>query len=361
MNIENVYSHLLCSYMKSLTTLTDPLYTPKENFNLYDKFWLKIISDNRDLPFIYLLTRIHVIVIVTGIMLFTPLLKDWVWWMVAIPYFYVSQFYYKGRFGLMFHCICHRKLFKKKYQWIHTYITWIVCPFFGHSPEGYFSHHMGMHHIENNMPEDTSCTMGYQRDSLKSFLLYFFRFITLGAKNTFFYLYYRKRKKLYERFSAGEILYYFFCIGMCFVNLKATLLVFVVPLFFCRLVSMLGNWTQHAFIDGEDPANAFKNSVNCINTSYNQMCWNDGYHVIHHLRPGMHYTDMPQEFLKQKDAFAENKAIVFDSLNYLHIFAYLLTGRYDKLAANLVNINEMFANDEEAIKLLKKRTQKISL
>lgn len=91
------------------------------------------------------------------------------------------------------------------------------------------------------------------------------------------------------------------------------------------------------------------------------MCWNDGYHVIHHLRPGMHYTEMPLEFLKRKDAFAENKAIVFDSLNYLHIFIYLLTDRYDKLAANLVNINGMFASEEEAIKLMRRRTQKISV
>ncbi|MEP7251399.1 MAG: fatty acid desaturase [Ginsengibacter sp.] len=345
--------------MKCLNDLTDPLYAPKKKFNLYDRFWLKIINDKRDLAFIYLLTWIHLIVMVTGVLLFTPFFKGWIWWAVAIPYFYISQFYYKGRFGLMFHCICHRKLFKKNFQWIHTYITWFVCPFFGHSPEGYFSHHLGMHHIENNMPDDTSCTMGYQRDSLKSFLLYFSRFITVGAKNTFLYLYYRRRKKLYARFTAGEVLYILFCIGMCFVNLKGTLLVCIIPLFFCRLVSMLGNWTQHAFVDKDDPSNAFKNSLNCINTSYNRICWNDGYHVIHHLRPGLHYTEMPLEFLKRKDAFAENKAIVFDSLNYLHIFVYLLTNRYDKLAANLVNINGMFESDEEAIQLMRKRTQKI--
>ena len=345
--------------MKCLNDLTDPLYIPKKNFTLYDRFWLKIINDKRDLVFIYLLTWIHVTVIVTGVLLFTPLFKGWIWWAVAIPYFYISQFYYKGRFGLMFHCICHRKLFKKNFQWMHTYITWVVCPFFGHSPEGYFSHHLGMHHIENNMPDDTSCTMGYQRDSLKSFLLYFSRFIMVGAKNTLLYLYFRKRKKLYERFTAGEVLYILFCIGMCFVNLKATLLVCIVPLFFCRLVSMLGNWTQHAFVDKDDPANAYKNSLNCINTSYNRICFNDGYHVIHHLRPGLHYTEMPLEFLKRKDAFAENKAIVFDSLNYLHIFVYLLTNRYDKLAANLVNINGMFASDEEAIQLMRQRTQRI--
>ena len=81
----------------------------------------------------------------------------------------------------MFHCICHRKCFKKPYQWIHSYITWIVCPLFGHAPEGYFSHHVGMHHIENNMEDDTSSTMAYQRDSVRDFLAYFFKFLFRGV------------------------------------------------------------------------------------------------------------------------------------------------------------------------------------
>jgi fatty acid desaturase len=346
--------------MKSLTTLTDPVYIPKEKFNWYERRWLSIMNDKRDLPFISLLTIIHLVVISSAIVLFTPLLKGIYWWCAAIPYFYVSQFYFKGRFGLMLHCICHRKCFKKPYQWIHTYITWIVCPFFGHAPEGYFSHHMGMHHIENNMPEDTSSTMGYQRDSLKDFLAYFGKFMLVGAKNTILYLYYRKRRKLYMRFTFGEYTYILFCIGMCFVNFKATMLIFIVPLLFARLVMMLGNWTQHSFIDSKDPSNAYTNSINCINTVYNQTCWNDGYHIIHHLRPGMHYTEMPAEFMTRIDDFAKNKAIVFDTIHYIHIFTYLLTKRYDKLADNLVNINGMFSSREEAIALMKERTKKIS-
>ena len=261
----------------------------------------------------------------------------------------------------MFHCICHRKLFKKPSQWLHTYITWFVCPFFGHAPEGYFSHHMGMHHIENNMPDDTSSTMGYQRDSLRGFLAYFFKFIFVGVINTIRYLFDRKRKKLYQRFTAGEYIYIAFCIAMCFINLKATLVIFIIPLLFARLVMMLGNWTQHSFIDAKDPENLYTSSINCINTIYNKTCWNDGYHIIHHLRPGMHYTEMPEEFLKRKDEFAANKAIVFDGIHYLHIFTWLLTKRYDKLADNLVNINgAIFQSKEEAIAVMKERTKKIN-
>jgi fatty acid desaturase len=346
--------------MKSLSKLSDPVYIPKERYSWYDRFWLRLMTDKRDLPFIYLLTKLHLFIISTAIILYTPLLTGWWWWAAAVPYFFFSQFYFKGRFGLMFHCLCHRKTFKKQYQWwLHKYITWIVCPFFGHAPEGYFSHHIGMHHIENNTEEDTSSTMAYQRDSLKDFLAYFFNFLFLGVKNTFLYLYYRKRKKLYTQLTVGEYVFIAFCIGMCFVNLKATLVVFVVPLLFARLVMMLGNWAQHSFIDGTNPENLYTNSINCINTKYNTVCWNDGYHIIHHLRPGMHYTEMPGEFLKRKDEFARNKAIVFDGIHYLHIFTFLLTKRYDKLAHNLVNINNMFASNEEAIMLLKERTRKI--
>jgi hypothetical protein len=68
---------------------------------------------------------------------------------------------------------------------------------------------------------------------------------------------------------------------------------------------------------------------------------------------------MPAEFLKRKDEFARNKAIVFDGIHYLHIFTYLLRKRYDKLADNLVNINNMFSSREEAISLMKDRTRKI--
>ena len=59
----------------------------------------------------------------------------------------------------MLHCISHRKPFKKNYTWLYNYIIWFVCPFFGHTPETYFVHHIGMHHVENNMPDDASSTL----------------------------------------------------------------------------------------------------------------------------------------------------------------------------------------------------------
>ncbi len=341
--------------MKALTVITDPVYTEPKEFSAYERFWLRYLNDKRDLPFIHLLTAIHILVIPVAILLYTPLLRGWYWWLVYVPYFYVSQMYFKGRFGLMLHCICHRKLFKKAYNWLFDYIIWIVCPFFGHTPETYFAHHMGMHHVENNMLDDASSTLRYQRDSLRDFIRYYLNFLFLGFRDTFMYFFSRKRKKFYMRLTAGEMSFFAFCIGMSFVNFHATLFIFIIPFLFARLVMMLGNWTQHAFVDLE---NLEDNTINCINTVYNKTCWNDGYHAVHHVRPALHYTEIPGEFLKNKDVFAKQKTLTFDGIHYLHLFVWLMTKRYDKMAKHVVNVNNMFANEEEAIALMKARTKK---
>lgn len=341
--------------MKTLSAITDPIYVPKEKYSWYDRFWLRYINDPRDLPFIYLLTAIHILVLPVAVILYTPLLEGWYWWLAYIPYFYISQMYFKGRFGLMLHCISHRKLFKKRYTWLYHWIIWGVCPFFGHTPETYFVHHMAMHHVENNMLDDASSTLPYNRDSIWGFTRYVLRFLFLGFRDTFMYLFSKKRKKFYVRLTFGEMSFFAFCIAMCFVNLQATLWVFIIPFVFARIVMMLGNWAQHAFIDPSDPE---ENTINCINTKYNKVCWNDGYHAVHHLRPALHYTEIPNEFLKNKDRFAEQKTFVFDGIHYLHIFVWLMTKRYDKLADNIVNINNTFSSRDEVIRLMKERTRK---
>ena len=235
------------------------------------------------------------------------------------------------------------------------YIIWVVCPFFGHTPETYFAHHMGMHHVENNMIDDASSTLPYQRDSFRGFLSYVGRFLILGFRDTFMYFFSRKRKKFYMRLTVGEMAFYLFCIGMSFVNFHATLFIFIIPFVFARIVMMLGNWTQHAFVDLE---NLEDNTINCINTKYNQACWNDGYHAVHHVRPALHYTEIPGEFLKNKEFFVKQKTLTFDGIHYLHIFLWLMTKRYDKLAKHVVNVDNMFSSEEEVIALMKERTKK---
>lgn len=343
--------------MRQLPVLTDPVFQRKDQYTAFDRFWLNMIRDERDLPFIYLTLQISFTMIPLGIALY--FIDGWLWWAVAVVYFLLNNFRFKGPFGLMLHCTSHRTWFKKEYSAFNLYLPWIVGPFFGQSPETYYSHHIHMHHAENNLPDDLSTTMFYQRDSFKDWLKYFGVFFFDGVRSLAVYFFRRNRTRLMNKVWSGEVIFIAFCILMSFVSFKATFWTFVLPFLISRVIMMLGNWTQHAFIDLDDPGNPFKNSITCINVHYNHKCWNDGYHISHHQKPHMHWTEHPVYFMKTIDDYAKNKAIIFDGLDFLQIFFLLMNKKYEKLADHMVNLNNTFGSTEEAIAHMKSRTRKI--
>jgi fatty acid desaturase len=217
-----------------------------------------------------------------------------------------------------------------------------------------------MHHAENNLKDDESSTMPFQRDSLKDFSIYFGKFLFRGVYDLVRYFSYKKRKSLMIRSARGELLFILFCIAMSFISFKATLWVFIIPMFIYRLVAMMGNWAQHSFIDAADPGNEYKNSITCINTKYNLKCWNDGYHISHHEKQTMHWTEHPVYFQKTLDKYVSNDAIVFDGIHFLHVFIWLMRKRYDLLAKNFVKLGNKYSTTEEVETFLKSRTKKVA-
>lgn len=342
--------------MKVLEIINDPVYVSKD-LNLIDRFFMRFIKDERDLPFIHLIIRTSAILMPLALLLYMPFVTGWVWWVIAIAYI-IAAAVCRTPFGLMIHCVTHRQLFKNKYKKLIYYFTWIVGPFLGLTPETYFSHHIGMHHVENNMPEDESSTMYYQRDSVKDFFKYYINFFFTGLATLINYLNIRNRKKLARRAFSGEMYFFLVCIGLSFINFPATFVVFIFTFLCSRLMMLLGNWTQHSFIDQENPDNPYKNSITCINVRYNRIAWNDGYHASHHVKPTMHWTEHPKSFINSLDEYVHNRAIIFDGLDFGTVFFNLMRKRYDVLARHFVNLHGVYKNEEEVIKFLKSRTKK---
>lgn len=339
--------------MKSLPVITDPTYDPAIAYSKLDTFFISLLRDKRDLPFVYLTIKILFFLLPIGVLLFMPFITGWLWWILAISYTVLNNFVFKGPFGLMFHCTSHRIWFRKKYNALNYLLPWIVGPFFGQTPETYFSHHIGMHHAENNLEDDDSSTMKYRRDSFIDFLKYFFTFLFLGLIGMSKYFVRKNRKKLLYRSLIGEMSFFIMCAGLMVVDWKATIVVFVLPFLIFRFIAMLGNWTQHAFIDPLDPGNEYKNSITCINTKYNHKCWNDGYHISHHEKPAMHWSEHPTYFLQTLNKYKENNSVVFSNIHFLHVFLYLMFNKYDLLAKNYVNISGHFRTDLEVAQHLR--------
>ena len=344
--------------MKSLGVITDPIFTPRDKYSAINRFFLSLINDERDLPFVHLTLKLTFIMIPVGLSLFFIKI-DWLWYLMAIAFFYMNNFIFKGSFGLMLHCTSHRKWFKREYEFMNHYLPWVVGPFFGQTPETYYTHHIHMHHAENNLDEDISTTMFYQRDSFKDWFAYFVNFFFQGLMQLIEYFKMRNRSKLARRALRGEVCYILMVIILSFINFWATFNLFILTFLISRFIMMLGNFTQHAFVDQDDPANPYKNSITCINVKYNHKAWNDGYHISHHIKPHMHWTEHPVYFKKTLEDYKKHKAIIFDGIDFLPTFFYLMTRNYEKLADHIVNLDgEMFTSREDAIAHMKSRTQK---
>ena len=345
--------------MKQLTTLTDPEYCRPASPSRLHHWLSRYVQDERDMPFVYLLLQLSGSMLPLAGLLYVPALRGPAWWVVAAAYTLLGNLRFKGPVGLMLHCTTHRVLFKKKCNWLNYYLPWIMGPLFGQTPESYFVHHMGMHHPENNLPDDESSTMFYQRDSLPSFLRYLGDFLLLGAVRLTGYFTRRQKTILRRRLLRGELAYLLVILVLGWVNWPATLVVFGLPLVLARVVMMVGNWAQHAFIAPASPANCYTNSVTCLNTPYNHTCWNDGYHISHHLKPALHWTDHPAHFRQNLPQYARHEAIVFDGIHFLHIFWYLMRQRYDLLAHHFVDLQAPLRTEGEVIALLRARTQRL--
>lgn len=334
--------------------ITDPVFTPKANYNAVEKFFLRFIRDERDLPFVWLMLRIFFIVIPISIALFFY----FSWWL-AVPLLIINIATGLGPFILMLHNTSHRKLFKQEYDWMNHIIPYVLGPFYGETPETYFGHHIMMHHAENNLIDDLSCTMNYQRDRFIDFMKYFWLFFFFGMSDLTYYFKRKNRWKFMRKVALGEIGFFVMCALLWQVNWAATLMVFLLPFFIARFGMMAGNWAQHAFIHAPTPENCYRNSITCINCGYNHTCFNDGYHIGHHLRPNMHWTDMPVEFQENIEKYKANNAIVFEGIDFFVIWFFLVTKNYNALAKHYVDIAGQFNSKEEIICFLKERVAAI--
>src|SRR4029077_17212020 len=130
--------------------------------------------------------------------------------------------------------------------------------------------------------------------------------------------------RLMLRCVIGELSFCLAAAALFFLSWRASLVVFVVPFVTARFAMMAGNWGQHAFVDEASPENNYRNSITCINSTYNRRCFNDGYHIGHHLKATRHWTELPDEFRANVPTYAREGAIVFSGLDFFAVWLCLM-------------------------------------
>jgi fatty acid desaturase len=317
---------------------------------------LPYLEDERDLPLIRLVVQMTAVLLPCAIYLFT--VPGFSWWL-GVAYWALLYGCFFDRYILMLHATSHRRLFRREVDVLNKYVPWVLGPLCGETPETYFSHHVAMHHVEENLERDLSSTMAYQRDSPRDFVRYLAEFFGLTMWRLGRYHLEHRHPKLTRNLLAGALSFYArTAVGLA-INWRAAVVVLIVPFLSCRFLMMCGNWGQHAFVDPTDPGNPYRMATTFINVRYNRRCFNDGYHVGHHLAPTRHWTELPGDFLASRAHYAEHDAIVLAGLDNFMCWALLMRKDYDRLARHFVDLRDTPRSHAEVVALLRSRTHAI--
>jgi len=276
------------------------------------------------------------------------------------------------RFILMMHYAEHYPLFKADLGFLRYFMCWVMAPFYGIPTGIYRTHHIMMHHKENNMFEkDLSSTEPYQRDSLVHFLHYWAMFWCLLFKLPLWAIR-RQQWKILRDVVLGFGIWAF-----------AQLLLkqnghgiyafyqFTLPALISSFALMFGNWSQHMFVHPlvatcDDLLSSYRYNcaltLNVFNHFDNQVAFNDGYHITHHIHPSCHWTEMPLSFLKNLEKYAEHDPVVFDrcgffdiGLNFLIRKSFDPDGAWSWAAEHLVSFGPEKRSVAEARSFLEER------
>ncbi len=323
---------------------------------ILDRLGHKVLRDSRDTPALRLMVSLSltaVPILVIQLVLGKPRL-------LLVIAFYLSLYGLKfQRFVRMFsasHLEAHRRqgFFSEKYDSVFgRYLEFFLGYLYGNIPELGRTAHVCLHHRENSGPDDTRKTMGYDRTSRLDFLWYLSDNIwtVLGLAP---YAYFKahgdeknRRRMLWgmARFYAyfGAVFIYDWRIGTMFV---------LVPLLCMNFINAITAWVQHAFCDPQRPEDYFANSVTLV---HEVDFMNEGYHLCHHHRASLHWTEMPVHFERIRDRMREAGSLVFRDLDFMGLFLELtLFRRMDVLAEKLVPWEPM--NHEQRLALLAMRT-----
>lgn len=216
--------------------------------------------------------------------------------------------------------------------------------------------HVQQHHRENGNYEDAFSSAQYNHASLWDFYRHLLRDVFHQVFLTTPYAYFRRRgrNELATVQIKGNLLYFAVVAPVFFYSWQIAALYVLVPWFATAFILGLVNWTQHPFYGGRDDSlNYMTNTLTVLETPVNFL--NEGYHLSHHQRSGIHWTENPAFFASMRDKMKKAGSMVFRDLGVTEIFLLLTVCRAFGVLARKLEPWEPMSHAEK-VALIRRRS-----
>lgn len=97
-------------------------------------------------------------------------------------------------------------------------------------------------------------------------------------------------RKLLNEYVMQQMLVLLVVAGLCYVKPVATLCYFLMPMTLAWLTFISMTYDDHVGLFEDNPLQA---SFTKTNKYINLFVFNNGYHLAHHLKPGLHWSELP--------------------------------------------------------------------
>ena len=116
---------------------------------------------------------------------------------------------------------------------------------------------------------------------------------------------------------------------------------------FIEAVTFFGgiSYLWHAWCDPRDVNNPYVDSVTIVDGKDN--IFNEDYHVVHHTKPNVHWSDYPKNYAELIGEYKKFNACVFRDCEEGQMLYWLLAAKWDEMAEHMVDLSGRLSHEEK--------------
>lgn len=210
------------------------------------------------------------------------------WW--AIPTFLgLTLLAFQG--AVQTHNSVHAPIFKRR--WANKVYQVVLTLVYGHPVSSYVPGHNLSHHKYTQSQRDLMRTTKAQFSHNLVNLFLFMPMTAPGimvADAAYTKAMKERHPRWYKQMRAELIILWIVQIALLVIDWRKAIVFWLVPHLIAQWAIVTMNLLQH---DGCDENSAYDHSRNFVGRTINWWTFNNGYHTIHHMKPGLHWSLTP--------------------------------------------------------------------